>query len=50
MRLLRHLFARSARSVYPEASLQRIAEGEGQTLKRAQTAAARRLLVVLGGD
>ena len=25
MRLLRHLFARSARSVYPEASLQRIA-------------------------
>ncbi|HNX93867.1 MAG TPA: ribonuclease III domain-containing protein [Holophaga sp.] len=26
------------------------AEGEGQTLKRAQTAAARRLLVVLGGD
>ena len=26
MRLLRHLFARSARSVYPEASLQRIAD------------------------
>ena len=26
MRLLRHLFARSARSVYPEASLHRIAE------------------------